>query len=91
MTVAIIGISNRPPKLRKLFSVSEYGAAVVKEVDNINAYLAAGRNIIIKKRSRPISDLSDMSYGNYPGDGNHLTIDVNEAAELVSRRPDLRA
>ena len=89
VTVAIIGISNHPAKIRKLFSISDRGETIVKYVENINAYLAAGRNIIIEKRSNQISDLFDMSYGNYPGDGNHLTISGLEAAELVSRRPDL--
>jgi hypothetical protein len=89
VTVAIIGISNHPPKIRKLFSISDHGNAIVKDVDNINAYLASGRSVIVDKRSNPISDLSDMSYGNYPGDGNHLTITGQEAAEIVARRPDL--
>jgi hypothetical protein len=31
-----------------------------------------------------------MSYGNYPGDGNHLTLDAAEKAELEARRPDLK-
>ena len=72
VTVAVVGISNRLPKMRKLFSVADDGRPTVTEVTNINAYLVAAANIIVSKLSEPISDLSEMSYGNYPGDGNHL-------------------
>jgi hypothetical protein len=60
------------------------------KVPNINPYLAAGQNIIVAKLGRPLSGLPEMSYGNYPGDGNHLTISAVEAQQLCSRRPDLK-
>jgi len=90
VTVAIIGISNRPPKARKLFSLTEDGRLIVKEVDYINAYLVASANVIVSKRSKPISELSEMSYGNYPGDGNYLTLSSEERSEIEAKRPDLR-
>ena len=90
VTVAVIGISADPPKMRRLFSLSEDGNTTIKEVTNINPYLAAGGNIIVDKVSRPISDLTEMSYGNYPGDGNYLTISSMEARELVNRYPGLK-
>lgn len=90
VTVAVIGISNRPSKIRRLFSLSEAGSAIMQEASNINPYLAAAPNIIVSKLSNPISRLSEMSYGNYPGDGNFLTLTAVEAQELLSRRPDLR-
>lgn len=91
VTVSVVGISNHPAKMRKLFSISEDGITIVKEVENINPYLTAGRNIIVSKLSSPISDLAEMSYGNYPGDGNYLTLSPMEASELIAKRPDLKS
>lgn len=89
VTVAVVGISNHPAKSRKLFSISDDGTAIVKEVANINPYLSASQNIIVSKLSRPLSDLPEMNYGNYPGDGNYLTLSALEAQELCARRRDL--
>lgn len=89
VTVAVIGLSNQLSRPRRLFSTSESGDIIVKEVANINPYLIAAPNIWVTKSSRPISDLPHMNYGNYPGDGNHLTISPVEARELCARRPDL--
>lgn len=91
VTVVVIGISNHPPKTRRLFSAQDGNSVIVKEVENINPYLVAGRNVIVSKLSSPISDLAEMKYGNYPGDGNHLTLSPIEASELIARRPDLKA
>ncbi|QXL85213.1 DNA methyltransferase [Comamonas sp. NLF-1-9] len=89
VTVAVIGLSNQAPRTRRLFSLSVGGDVVVKETDNINPYLIAASNIWVEKSSRPISKLPNMNYGNYPGDGNHLTLSPAEARELRTRRPDL--
>ncbi|MBC7610571.1 MAG: class I SAM-dependent DNA methyltransferase, partial [Polaromonas sp.] len=90
VTVAIIGISNQPTKLKKLYSIADDGRSVIKAVDYINAYLTAGANVIISKQSQTISKLSEMNYGNYPGDGNNLTLSADEGAALEARRPDLK-
>ena len=90
VTVAIVGISNRPGKLRKLFSTADDGAAIVKDVANINAYLIGGPNIIVSKIDAAPKGISMMNYGNYPGDGNYLTLNVTERNELVRRRPELK-
>jgi hypothetical protein len=91
VTVVIIGLSNHPEKTRKLFSIQDGNGAIVKEVENINPYLVAGRNMIVSKLSSPISNLAEMKYGNYPGDGNYLTLSPIEASKLIARRPDLKA
>jgi hypothetical protein len=72
VTVAIIGISNHAGKLRRLFSIAESGVTIEKQTDNINAYLAPGRNIIVNKESLPISTLPKMIFGNKVVDGGHL-------------------
>lgn len=82
VTVAIIGISKQSKRLKSLFSISDDGSALVKNVENINAYLVAGPDVIIEKQSKPLADLSAMTKGNQPTDGGHLLLSANEAAAL---------
>jgi len=89
VTVVVVGISNHAGKLRRLFSIAEDGKLVVKGADNINAYLVDTSDFIVTKRSQTLSNLSELNYGNYPGDGNHLTLNSTEKNQIISRRPDL--
>ncbi len=89
VTVAIIAISSDAQNQKWLFSVSENGDAIVKAVSNINSYLIDAPNISVVKESKSISGLSDMNYGNYPGDGNNLTINRNQRDLLLSQDPNL--
>ena len=88
VTVAIIGVSNRPPKAKKLYSVGEEGDAIVKEVANINAYLVSGENIQVEAASRPISNLPKMTFGNQPIDGGNLVVTSDEKGFMQSNDPD---
>ncbi|MCH6255665.1 hypothetical protein MLD52_03850 [Puniceicoccaceae bacterium K14] len=72
VTVVIVGISNKAPKTRKLFSLSESGESVLKNVDNINAYLVSADNVSLVKSTRPIAELSPMDFGSKPVDGGNL-------------------
>lgn len=72
VTVAIVGISNHVGKSRKLFSIATDGNTVAKEVENINAYLVSGQNVIVDKSLRGLNGLPEMVRGNMPYDGGHL-------------------
>lgn len=74
VTVAIVGISARPRNPRRLFAVDREGETVERQCAHINAYLAPGEAVIVDKASRPISDLSEMTFGNTPIDGGHLLL-----------------
>jgi hypothetical protein len=82
VTVAIVGMANPAPKARRLFSVTEAGETVAKEVAHINAYLVPGANVVVEKASRPLSGQGDMSFGNKPVDGGHLLLTRDEVAAL---------
>jgi MmeI, DNA-methyltransferase domain len=69
VTVAIIGISRRAGRARKLYSIVQNGQLSVLETNNINAYLAPVENIEVEKSSKPISSLPTMTFGNEPIDG----------------------
>ena len=82
VTCVIIGLSNSSNSKKHLF----YGTNKV-ECNNINAYLAAGTNIIIGKSNSPISNYSQMLLGNMAKDNGHLFLTFEEINELLSDYP----
>ncbi|KFE44500.1 class I SAM-dependent DNA methyltransferase [Pseudomonas syringae] len=83
VTVAIIGLSKSTSNVRKLFSVSDEGAVLSKDVPFINAYLVGGADVLVEKRSSPLSDLTAMDLGNMPYDGGNLLLTRQELDDLV--------
>lgn len=82
VTVVIVGLTNAPPKKRYLYEPGENGAAVVKEADNINAYLVPGANVVVAPRDDVLGNLSPMDNGNKAADGGHLLLTTREVADL---------
>ena len=82
VTVAIVAISNRAGPVRKLFTLADDGGSVVKEVDNINAYLVAAPNVSVTKALKPIGGTVEMLRGNMPYDGGHLLLSSDELRAL---------
>ena len=56
-------------------------------VQNINAYLSNTINIIIKKRTKSISELSVMDYGCKAVDGGNLILSIEEKNNLICSDP----
>lgn len=83
VTVAIIGLSNKTNKEKSIFS-----NGLEENVKSINAYLSNGSNTIVSRRSKPLSDFNEMSFGNMPNDGGGLILSENEKAELLSQNPE---
>ncbi len=82
VTVVIVGISSDAGSIRKLFSVGDNGETIRRETTNINAYLVAGANVIVRKVSKPLTELVDMSFGNKPVDGGNLLLTRDEVTKL---------
>jgi hypothetical protein len=78
VTVVIVGISNNAPKVRQLFAIGDSGETIVKEAENINAYLVAANNVIVEKLAKPILSLHEMTFGSKPVDGGHLLLSKDE-------------
>ena len=78
VTVAIIAISNSKSIIRRLYSIGSNGESISRNVDNINAYLVSGPNIIVQKAMKPLTQVSNMEFGNKADDGGHLTLTSNE-------------
>jgi hypothetical protein len=89
VTVVIVGISNRAAKSRCLFSISEDGQSVVREANNINAYLVAAPNVEVHARSEPAPGVAVMQFGNHPYYGAPLIFSTDEADRM--RKADVRA
>ena len=88
VTVAIVAISNHATSMRKLFTLADDGGSVVKEADNINAYLVAAPNVAVTTRSKPVDDRAIMQFGNHPYYGSALIFSHQEGRELVDAYPE---
>ncbi len=82
VTVAIVGISNNPGKLRRIYSLNESGAVVLRESENINAYLVSGPNVVVAPTDDVLGNMIAMDNGNKAVDGGHLLLEAHEVAEL---------
>jgi hypothetical protein len=82
VTVAIVGITNKLEKIRRLYALDGDGNAVLKEAENINAYLVTGSDVIIEKALKPANRLHEMNFGNKPVDGGHLLLESSDLAAL---------
>lgn len=82
VTVAIVGLGKGKGKARRLFSLADDGSVVVKETENINAYLVSGGNVEVEKITNPFGPQAEMTFGNTPIDGGHLLLSADEVQTL---------
>jgi hypothetical protein len=65
-----------------------YTGTLEQEVENINAYLAPSKNnLIIDRRTSPLSDLPRMEFGNMPMDGGNLLLNSTEKTKIIAEYP----
>ena len=83
VSVVIIGIRQKNNKPKILFKNS-----IKNTVKYINSYLINGPNIIIVKKTNPLSELPKMTYGNKAVYGEPLILSLKEKNELLSSHPD---
>jgi hypothetical protein len=88
VTVAIVAISNRAGPVRKLFTLADDGSAVVKDAENINAYLVPANNVVVDPLRQPASQLARMLFGNMPRDGGAFILSEDERLRLLERAPE---
>lgn len=82
VTVSIVGLSSSSLGSRKIYIEEDSGDISSIECSNINAYLISGKNIEIKRSSKPISNLPTMTLGNVPYDGGNLLMSSNDLEVL---------
>lgn len=81
VTVVIVGISREASK-KIIFSEDANRNAVAREVTNINPYLVAYDNIVVKGSNKQISNLPEFDRGNSPTDGGYLLLESHEIGAL---------
>lgn len=80
----IVGFGNFSVDVKRLFEYDDVkGEPHELNVSNINPYLVDAKDILINKRSNPISNVPKMSFGNMPLDGGNLLLTTEEKAELI--------
>ncbi len=85
VSVIIIGLCNSSKALIKSIIFNEK----IKSVQNINPYLTEGPNLIVAKRSSPISLLEPVSYGSKAVDGGFLVVSDDEKDKIIKSYPAL--
>ena len=82
VTVVIVGISSSIGKPRKLYFPEDDGASIVKDVENINAYLVAGPSYIVETEKKNRNGYSEMVRGNTGNDGGHLYMTADQLVAM---------
>ncbi len=84
----IIGFSSFDITDKKLFVYSDIkGDPDQLKAKNINPYLLDADDFVIIRRSKPICDVPEMSFGNMPLDGGNLIINDNELTDFLKSEP----
>ena len=83
VTVAIVGLSANYLGEKRLFESVNDSLVNDREVQNINAYLIPSHNVILNKRTAPLSDIDQMDFGNKPVDKGHLLLDRCDLPKFV--------
>jgi hypothetical protein len=78
----IVGVRNPSSQPKYLYS-----ADVRRVVNNINPFLTTGRNIIVQKRTSPLSEIPIMSRGSCAVDGGNLILSTSEKNQLIDKFP----
>ena len=82
----IIGFDKEKGKARLFTYPSLKSEPIESEVENINAYLVAGPNVLVEQTRNVLSkDLPQVSMGSMPRDGGNLLIDSQEEYDLMNK------
>ena len=85
----IVGFSTQDRKDKRIFVYEDIkGEPHEIKAKNINPYLVDAPNVLIGKRTKPISKLPPMSFGNMPLDGGHLLLSEEEREEFLQKEPN---
>ena len=84
----IVGFGIDEPKQAILYDyATPKAAAQGRVVKQINPYLIEADSLVVTSRTKPISAVPPMVWGNKPTDGGHLVLSDEEKSELVAAEP----
>jgi len=84
VSVVIIGLRSIKSKPKYIFN-----SGLSKKAVNINPYLIQSENIIVAKRTKPLSNIPIMMKGSQPTDGGNLLLSKKEKDTLLINHPEL--
>jgi type II restriction/modification system DNA methylase subunit YeeA len=82
VTVVIIGVSNKNTSKKTI-----YKDGLEIEVQNITPYLIKGKTIYVESRTKVLSDLPPINFGNMPADGGKLLFTTTEKNDFIEKEP----
>ncbi len=85
VSCCIVGVCSETDATRKLI----YGGETARVVPNIGPYLVAMPDVVVSKRSIPLSsDITPMCYGSMSNDNNAFTLSFDKYLSLLRNNPD---
>jgi hypothetical protein len=85
VTCTIIGMRKTNGEAKYL-----YKETIKTVARNINAFLIEANNVFIDKRTKPISNLPEMSFGSMPNDNGQLLLSPDEAKQILDKNPQAK-
>lgn len=84
----IIGFANFDVRKKTIWNYDNVnGEPLEINVKNINPYLVEGKDLVILKRRKSISNVSEISFGCMPNDGGNFLLTEEEKNELIKIDP----
>ena len=85
--VIVVGISNKPYRRKRLYTLDADGVLLEKACSNINPYLVEGSNLVVEGSRTPSAGAATMLFGNMPRDGGHLLVSHEEKVRAEQADP----
>jgi hypothetical protein len=82
VTVVVVGVASEGVATKRLFQINADGQTSIRSVENINAYLVAGKRLIIDPITKATDERAYMIRGNMPTDGGNLLLSGTEKEAL---------
>lgn len=87
----IIGFWLKDAPQKWLFDYADIsGEPHALSAKNVNPYLMDGLDILVKKRTQPISDVPEIKFGNQPIDGGNLLLSEEEYKDVIKKEPTIQ-
>jgi len=85
----IVGFGQQALPLRRLFDYATPRSEPQElKVKNINPYLVDTEDVIVGKRSKPLSSVPEISYGSMANDAGNLLLSDDEKNALLQKEPE---
>ena len=87
----IIGFSLTDREEKNIYQYATVtGEPKKTQVKQINAYLVDAPLLFIHKRSKPLSNVSEMVFGNMPNDKGHFSLNEEEKKAIIKENPEVK-